>query len=327
MRYRHSTPCAVASDTSAVLSRQPDNVADLFELSQALFNLEASPLALAQLTDAIMETDGTSNDSLLASAAEQLKRQRRKQLLTDLLKADRNAYVETVSSFLRIPRTELPNRQDVPARAFDAVDSQSGAAEPLGVVPSAAAGLTSDGLVPDCALPDKAMGENALEALLLDVTRGIYSEQTGTSRSQEGGIKGLIDEMRRFMLTETGSSPEVQREKLIRTLRVLMTPYLPPFYRIFMAGIVPKYDENDARVGADPKWLADGVQCASLPKIERQNPRLPIDRSLLTPDALVWHIRTWPQGSAPSSRPPPRSTLSQAGSLGPGSTHRRSPQW
>ena len=33
-----------------------------------------------------------------------------------------------------------------------------------------------------------------------------------------------------------------------------MTPVLPPFYRIFMGGIVP------SRERGDPAWLVDGAQ-------------------------------------------------------------------
>jgi hypothetical protein len=102
------------------------------------------------------------------------------------------------------------------------------------------------------------MGENGLEAAILELTRDIYSKETGVSRSDEKGIRGLIDEMRRFMLSARGVSPAAQQEVLIRTLRVLMTPVLPPFYRIFMGGKVPTFDPEDERIGADPQWLADG---------------------------------------------------------------------
>ena len=47
---------------------------------------------------------------------------------------------------------------------------------------------------------------------------------------------------------------------LIRTLRTLMTPFLPPFYRVFMGGVVPDAREPDrGRTSrpADPQWLAD----------------------------------------------------------------------
>ena len=154
--------------------------------------------------------------------------------------------------FLNIPRAELPNRQDVPLRPCD--PPPRAAAVPAEALVD---GLTADGLVPDCALDDTPMGENPLEALLLRVTRDIYAGETGVPRTGEGGIRGLLAEMRAYMLSADGAAPEAQQGVLIRTLRTLMTPALPPFYRIFMGGVVPSYDPADARVGADPKWLAD----------------------------------------------------------------------
>ena len=50
--------------------------------------------------------------------------------------------------------------------------------------------------MPDCALDDTPMGENPLEALLLRVTRDIYAGETGVPRTGEGGIRGLLAEMR-----------------------------------------------------------------------------------------------------------------------------------
>ena len=50
------------------------------------------------------------------------------------------------------------------------------------------------------------------------------------------------------------ASPAQQQLVLIRTLRVLMTPVLPPFYRIFMGGVVPSIERGD------PQWLVDAVQ-------------------------------------------------------------------
>eukprot|EP00966_Prymnesium_polylepis_P331836 7387402-Prymnesium_polylepis.1 len=60
--------------------------------------------------------------------------------------------------------------------------------------------------------------------------------------------------MRRYMLSPEGNSPAAQQTVLVRTLRRLMTPVLPPFYRIFMGGIVP----STAR--GDPQWLEDAAQ-------------------------------------------------------------------
>ena len=242
-----------SSTASPSLSHEPTAPLEFLSLLNSLRELPASPLALAQLTDAIdyPVADADAENSALAGAAAAARRWRRGQLLTELLKSDRAAYLETVG-FLNIPRAELPNRQDVPLRPCD--PPPRAAAVPA---ESLVDGLTADGLVPDCALEDTPMGENPLEALLLRVTRDIYAGETGVPRTGEGGIRGLLAEMRAYMLSENGAAPEAQQGVLIRTLRTLMTPALPPFYRIFMGGVVPSYDPTDARVGADPKWLAD----------------------------------------------------------------------
>lgn len=259
-----------AAAPAGALGKNPSDVADLLQLSSALLELQASPLSLAELTDSIDQQHGGDGTSFLMRSADFLKRQRRSILLVDLLKSDRAAYLETVS-FLPIPRSELPNLQDVPLRPCDP-NPHDAAANTEAVLVD---GLNADGLVPDCELPDKPMGENALEAVLLETTRNIYSAETGTARATERGIRGLIDEMRRFMLSPDGVSPADQREVLIRTLRVLMTPALPPFYRIFMGGIVPRHDPADERVGADPKWLADAFQWLRA--------KLPLGKELLEP--------------------------------------------
>ena len=270
---RTAVPLASESPPTA-LARIPDDAVQLLQLARELSALEAAPLALAQLTDAIeypIEGSSASADTPIASVAHSLKRWRRGQLLVDLLKTDRAAYLETVS-FLNIPRDELPNRQDVPLRPFDSgLRNRDSPSESEALVD----GLNADGLVPDCALQDKQMGENAAEAGLLEITRNIYAEETGVARVPEKGIRGLLEEMRRYMLSPRGASPEAQQEVLIRTLRVLMTPVLPPFYRIFMGGIVPAYDPDDRRIGANPKWLADAFQWLRA--------RLPIGKEYLEP--------------------------------------------
>ena len=244
-------------------SSSPADVGSLLALTSSLASLEASPLALAELTDQILEHPAAEDSEPLDRLADLRGGSGDHSCSPTCSKAPRAAYVETVK-FLNIPRTELPNRQDVPLRDFDPDPRLDTAAseEPL------VDGLNSDGLVPDTVLAPKPMGENALEAVLLDVTRGIYSEETGVPRVEQKGINGLLEEMRRFMLSDKGYKPEDQQEVLIKTLRTLMTPFLPPFYRIFMGGIVPSYDPDDDRVGADPKWLADGVQAvrAKLPE-------------------------------------------------------------
>jgi len=256
---------------NAALSSTPATITELLQLSTKLLQLQASPVGIAELTDAIGDSqqEGGQDHTALSATADFLKRQRRSQLLVDLLKSDRAAYVETVS-FLPIPRHELPNRQDVPLRACD-IDARRPDASSAPLVD----GLDADGLVPDCALEPQPMGENVAEGVLLEVTRDIYAAETGVPRAAEKGIRGLLDEMRRFMLSPQGADPAAQQEVLIKTLRVLMTPALPPFYRVFMGGIVPKFDPADDRVGADPRWLADAVQWA--------RSKLPVGKELLEP--------------------------------------------
>lgn len=55
----------------------------------------------------------------------------------------------------------------------------------------------------------------------------------------------------------SGASPAAQQGVLLDTLRTLMTPFLPPFYRIFMGGIVPSLERGD------PAWLVDIVQAVA----------------------------------------------------------------
>jgi len=57
--------------------------------------------------------------------------------------------------------------------------------------------------------------------------------------SDKPGIQGLLEQGRTFML-QPGQTPEAQHKMVYDTLAGLMTPVLPPFYRIFMSGIVPK---------------------------------------------------------------------------------------
>lgn len=55
------------------------------------------------------------------------------------------------------------------------------------------------------------------------------------------GIGGLLEEGRTYMLAEEGT-PHAQQRMVINTLGFLMTPLLPPFYRLFMSGLVPSIE-------------------------------------------------------------------------------------
>lgn len=163
--------------------------------------------------------------------------------LNRLLRDDRDAYI-TTATFLnsQIPRSELPNLQDIPHPQ-------------TGVLPSTvrSGGASTDylgrELVPDCTVPDLDSDENLAEALLLEVTRNIYANQTGLGKNEQKGIRGLVEEMRVYMLSEEGADPLQQQKSLVLTLYTLMTPVLPPFYRIFMGWMVP------SGTAGDPEWL------------------------------------------------------------------------
>ena len=147
-------------------------------------------------------------------------------LLTKLLKNDYKAYVAT-AEFLspsRIARLDLPNLQDVPLNEI--MPSYSSASD------------NRDLLVDDCTLEDKNFEESLLDKLLLKIFRGLV-EKNGNVSSSKPGIDGLLEQGRLFML-KPNQTPEAQHKMVSDTLSGLMTPVLPPFYRIFMTGIVPK---------------------------------------------------------------------------------------
>lgn len=174
----------------------------------------------------------TKDENLFVSNTLELRRRalefQRYEMLVKLLKKDYNAYIAT-ASFLspsRIPRAQLPNVQDVPM-SKDAV-------EPVKVT-------SEDGtpLVADCELEDLEYSDSPLDKLLLGIFRKLVTKNTGGVESDLPGIEGLLDQGRTFML-QPNQTAEAQHEMVYNTLGGLMTPFLPPFYRIFMSGIVPK---------------------------------------------------------------------------------------
>ena len=164
-----------------------------------------------------------------------LRRRKRYGLLAELLKRDAAAYAD-VAGWLHgacgVGRDQLPNLERVPLAA----------APPPAV----------DDLVPDCTLTNKTFAETPLDAFLLQFTRDRYAEHTPgpAFRSRQAGILGLLEEMRVLMLDERGTDA-AQQDLVIRVLLDLMTPALPPFYRLFMGGLVPSAERGD------PAWLVD----------------------------------------------------------------------
>ena len=145
------------------------------------------------------------------------------------MKQDYDAYIAT-ASFLspsRIPRMELPNIQDIPFDKMNTAQSVS----PI---------RSSEGLplVADCTLDNMKYQDSLLDQALLTIFRNLVKQNTGGVTSSKKGIEGLLEQGRDFML-QPGQTPEAQHKMVSDTLGGLMTPVLPPFYRIFMSGIVP----------------------------------------------------------------------------------------
>ena len=194
---------------------------------------QVTPEDIVKVCDAIDEEEARVKNlkegQLLVDSTELKKKSLelgRYHLLVKLMKKDYDAYIAT-SAFLspsRIPRLDLPNVQDVPFNE---------------IMPSKQQDDDVYALVDDCTLENKTFDESPLDKLLLKIFRDLVEQNTGGISSPKKGINGLLDQGRTFMLKE-GQTAEAQHKMVRDTLGGLMTPVLPPFYRIFMSGIVPK---------------------------------------------------------------------------------------
>lgn len=204
------------------------------------FHFETFSKDTVEATDIVQVCDSLDelqvDDSLWTSRVLNLRKQaieaRRYEWLAKLLQQDYDAYVAT-ASFLspsRIPRRQLPNVQDVPLAKDQPVGSRE---------------FEVDGqlVVEDCQLDDKKYNDNILDILLLKIFRNLVTKNTDGVTSDKEGITGLIEQARSFLL-KPGQTPEAQHKMVRDTLGDLMTPVLPPFYRIFMSGIIPKSNKQ-----------------------------------------------------------------------------------
>jgi hypothetical protein len=189
-----------------------------------------------------------------------IMRTRRHDVLTDILKFSRDDYLHTVQ-FLgtRIPREDLPNVQDV-SFTIDANEVMN--------MEMMTAEATQQGLVADCTLPNMTYTENLLDTTLLTVFRKKIQDEVGYV-SEKNGINGMIDEGREMMLSEKGT-PEYQQEFVGSLLAILLTPVIPPIFRIMFAGMIP------SRLKGDPVWLEESFQwlVRSLPLSEERKSEL-----------------------------------------------------
>jgi hypothetical protein len=217
----NSSYCPAADQSEETWSSTASLIANLF-------NLPATPLSIVDLCDRIDKASVNSRELILLNL-------RRQALLATMLKKDRNEYLTTVK-FLgpRIPRNDLPNLQDVPYFNYQPIIA------PYTTPTDADVTMTADGmLIRDCSLPNTTFSESPLDVLLLGIFRDLVQKEV-LYKSDLPGIRGLLEEGKSYYLSELGAVSENQHAFVRRTLGALLTPFLPPFYRIFMAGIIPR---------------------------------------------------------------------------------------
>ena len=152
------------------IQHENEKLSDLFILAFEVFSLKASAIEITKLCDKI---DAVSKDSY----SFKILKLARSNLLSRLLTKNREDYVNTVT-FLsnRIPRSEMPNVQDIPYPNFQSINENS-----------------LDGFVPDCSLTNITYSENILDKFLLKVFRGLVQREIGW-KSDVAGINGLLEE-------------------------------------------------------------------------------------------------------------------------------------
>ena len=164
----------------------------------------------------------------------------RYELLVQLMQTNYTTYI-TTAEFLcsdsrqtdrtnQIQRYELPNVQDVPYTTAAAARTTT----------TTETRMTDDSLVPDCTLNDMEYNDSLLDQILLYIFRSLVTKHTNGVTSPVPGIRGLLEQGRTYMVQQKDHPPDAQHRMVQNTLRDLMTPILPPFYRIFMSGIIPK---------------------------------------------------------------------------------------
>lgn len=223
-----SSSCFVADQIEETWSSTASLIANLFKLP-------ATPLSIVELCDRIDTASLKSRESVLLGL-------RRQALLATMLKKDRNEYLETVK-FLgpRIPRNDLPNLQDVPYFNHQPLTAPYSIPIPNLIEDDNDVIINSDEiLIKDCSLPNTTFSESPLDILLLGIFRDLVQKEV-LYKSELPGIKGLLEEGKYYYMSELGSVTENQHAFVRRTLGALLTPFLPPFYRIFMAGIIPRF--------------------------------------------------------------------------------------
>ena len=230
-----STSLVKMNEDSSTVATEED-WSQTFELIKENLFLPASSQSLDILSKQIEAANPNSREF-------QILKLSRQNILSKLLEKDRIQYLETVSQFgERIPRSELPNRQEV------ALSTSFGSTVSTSISTSSSSYITDDSsTIADCKLPNKTYTDSILDKLLLSYFRKCVQDEV-KFQSPQRGIRGLLEEGRHYMVSPEGT-PENQQRFVRKVLGRIFTPILPPFYRIFMSGIVPCKENND------PGWL------------------------------------------------------------------------
>lgn len=232
------------SSGTTMLKKSSAAAKGVVEVVSEVRDLPATPETVGVLTDRINDEKDILKKSTLKT--------KRYFTLSQMLRENRELYIETVSFFAsQIPRSELPNSQEV---AYYNATYQSPKELSVGDL-AYMNSLEKMELVESSAVQNTTFSDSILDTTLLSIFRGMVQEEVNY-KSPISGIKGLLDEGRTYMLSDQGT--EENQHKMVRTvLGGLLTPFLPPFYRIFMAGIVP------CKENGDPEWLIDTFAAAN----------------------------------------------------------------
>mmetsp|Transcript_24293 Transcript_24293/g.50399 ORF Transcript_24293/g.50399 Transcript_24293/m.50399 type:complete len:478 (+) Transcript_24293:204-1637(+) len=252
-------------DENDLLSQATLNLRELATCASLLYGYLSKPSSAVTAQDVVLACDAIDEvsstyfdgwNSLFNNDGVALRRRchelGRYQLLVKLMEQDYDAYVAT-AAFLspsRIDRKDLPNVQDVPF-----VPSSSD--DPLSYdnnynynnnynKNNPQYDQYGQPLVADCALPPLPFDDSPLDKLLLFLFRRLVAQNTGGVQNDIPGIQGLVAQAKTFML-QPYQTAEAQHLMVKQTLGGLMTPVLPPVYRLFMSGIV-----GDAQYGPLP---------------------------------------------------------------------------
>lgn len=241
-----------------VLDKITSEMKELAQCTSLVYNYLSKSDKEVSVEDVVLACDAVDDAATKSTTLSLRQRSHefgRYHLLVKLLKSDYDAYVKT-AEFLspsRIARGDLPNVQDVIMNVVPVSKTDIDEATTTTTTTKSSSSddattiMGEDGqpLVADCDLQSMSYDESPLDKLLLSIFRNLVTKNTGGVSSAIPGIEGLLAQGREYMTQQLpegvtyADHTEAQHTMVKNTLGGLMTPVLPPFYRIFMSGIVP----------------------------------------------------------------------------------------